>query len=166
MVGDESVYARDKETPEECHQRNYCPKVRLKTCLGRTTWQDAPTRTFSQPSNIDNANVDSNNMRQRQMKCLTVDFGGLYTKARSFAKMAPSSLCVVVAMVKWGFPMFASWFGEAGHGPGSGPGGVPLPYFVYRPETRPYKTVGIRDSDLVLDADVRKLIKWLRKERQ
>ena len=39
--------------------------------------QDVPMRIFSQPSNIDNANVDSNSMSQRQMICLKVDFGGV-----------------------------------------------------------------------------------------
>lgn len=38
---------------------------------------NATMRIFSQPSNIDNAKVDSNNIRQRQMKRLNGVFGGL-----------------------------------------------------------------------------------------
>ena len=77
MVWEVSVDARDKQSPKEGHQRHYCPFGKIKRRLFSFCGQHIPMRIFSQPSNIDNAKVDSNNIRQRQMKRLKGVLGGL-----------------------------------------------------------------------------------------
>lgn len=76
MVWEVSVDACDKQAPKDSHQCHYYPPVRLKDSSS-VHGQDVPMRIFSQPSNIDNAKVDSNNIRQRQMKRLNGVLGGL-----------------------------------------------------------------------------------------
>ena len=76
MVWEVSIDARDKKAPKDDHQCHYVPPVRscifFQLCV-----DDLPMRTFSQPSNIENTKVDSNNIRQRQIKRLKGVLGGL-----------------------------------------------------------------------------------------